>query len=542
MDELPLNLYQSIFEFLDVYDLRSVRRVCKRFRAAVGGYRIRELSFVFDDSKKFNWFHTNCPSNFLNNVHGTELPLLTSALFNFQWLRKLKIEFNESSGFRFERLVALNLRQLEQLELTYTGQPANVNKFETTQPLSLPSLRVFSIRHYRQAHLVIDTPQLVAFDNNSGFEQPSSFFEFRYPQSVKYLSVYQLDDNISIFSNVEQFEINHPNMLDPNSLRAYPHLRVLKMRSLLYEDRDLLYKLKELIFKNKHLEIYCLGVRMTEGMELDEYNLDAQLNVHSNVFSRTNLAHLINHYEKLDDNLDWISALNYNDLISLTNSALPQTIFRKFSNIRSIISDSKITNPRLFAYFVGDCAVLSCLETKFSQLDQPWFDQLPTFSCLSKLTIYRTKELDFQFISRMFHLKYLSTNQDIAWEDSFNLDRLKFLEVIDFKISGNLFFVKKEGRDLWSFHDDHPDKNRPKFRFTRDDVGDSRLPDRELTYRELADWCARLRSGSTDPRKVRQMEIEENVTRWCGRWVVTPRRLCFISIISCILLIFYWFW
>lgn len=540
MDELPLDIYQLIFEFLDLYDLRPVRRVCRRFKAAVSAYKIRELSFVFDDSKKFNWFHTNCPSNFLNNVHGTEFSLLTSALFSFQWLRKLKIEFNENSGFRFEKVASFNFRQLEQLELTYSGQPANVNKFETDQPLSLPSLRVLSIRHYRQARLVIDAPNLVAFDNNSGFEQASSFFEFRHPQSVKFLSVYQLDDNLTIFGNAEQLEINHPNMLDPNALREFSHLRVLKMRSLLYEDRDLLYKLKELIFKNKHLKIYCLGVRMTEGMELDEYNLDAQLNSQSNVFSRTNLSHLINHYETLDDGLDWISSINYNDLISLTNAALPPTIFRKFSNIRSIISDSKITNPRLFAYFVGDCAVLSCLETKFSQLDQPFFDQLPTFSCLSKLTIYRTKELDFQFISRMFHLKYLSTNQDIAWKEEFDLDRLKFLEVIDFKISGNLFYVKKEGRDLWSFHDDHPDKNRPKYRFTRDDVGDSRLPDRELCYRELADWCARLRSGSTDPRKVRQMEIEENVTRWCDKWVITPRLLCILGTLTCILLIIYW--
>ena len=448
MDELSLDLYQLIFEFLDLYDLRSVRLVCKRFRAAVKEYKIRELSFTFGDSKKFNWFHTNCPSNFLNNLHGSEFYLLTSRQFDFQWLRKLKIDFNESSGFSFDKLA--NFWRLEHIELTYIGKPTNVKLFETGLPLVLPYLKVFSIRHYRQAHLIIDAPNLIAFDNNSGFDDASSYFEFSHPYSVRSLSVYQLDDHLSIFINLEYLEINHPNMLDPNSLRVFSKLKVLKMRSLLYEDRDLLYKLKELIFKNKHLKIYCLGVRMTEGMELDEYNLDAQLNTHhhSNVFNRTNLGHLINNYEKLDDNLDWISAINYNDLISLTNT-LPSTIFNKFSNIQHIVSDSKINNPRLFAYFVGDCAVLTCLETKFSQLEQPFFDQLPTFSCLSKLTIYRTKELDFHFISRMFHLKNLSTNQDIAWQEDFNLDRLKFLEVIDFKISGNLFYVKKEGRDLW---------------------------------------------------------------------------------------------
>lgn len=77
------DLYQLIFECLDFYDLRSMRCVCKRFRAAVSAYKIRELSFTFGESKKFNWFHTNCPADFLTNLHGYEFHMLTTHLFSF---------------------------------------------------------------------------------------------------------------------------------------------------------------------------------------------------------------------------------------------------------------------------------------------------------------------------------------------------------------------------------------------------------------------------------------------------------------------------
>ena len=153
----------------------------------------------------------------------------------------------------------------------------------------------------------------------------------------------------------------------------------------------------------------------------------------------------------------------------------------KLNNIQAIVSDSQISDPPLFARFVGNCAVLSSLETRFSQLDQQFFDQLPTFSCLSNLTIFRseTHELNFGFVSRMFHLKTLSTNQEIVWSEHFRLDRLKFLEVIDFKTGGgNQFFFKGKAYDP---HNEHPIKPT----FTYKNFDNSRLPDREHCSREI---------------------------------------------------------
>lgn len=329
---------------------------------------------------------------------------------------------------------------------------------------------------------MLDAPSLVAI--NCYF----SHFKLKHPYSVRFLSVSQLDEPLFVFQNVEQIEIqNQPNVLDLNSLQQFGQLKVLKMRSLLSEDRDLADKLKELIGANKHLKIYCLE------MELDEHGLD----LNSTAFARTILERLVYSYEKMDNNLDWITAINYNDLIDLINSSLPPTLFSKLNNIQTIVASSQITDPYLFACFVADCPVLSCLETRFSQLDERFFDQLPAFSCLSKLTIYGTQELDFRFISRMFHLQSLSTNLDIAWSEDFRLDRLKFLEVIDFKLCGHQFFIKKEGHDRWSCHNDHPIKPRFKYRYTHNDFGDSRLPGRELCFQEMAEWCTCLRIEST---------------------------------------------
>ena len=322
MDERLLGLYQLIFEFLDLYDLRSMRCVCKRLRAAVSDYQIRELSFTLGESKKFNWFHTNRPADFLCNLHGYEFyPLTTRApLFGFRWLRKLKIDFNESSGFSFNGLASLQLDQLEQLELTYLptgGSNAKNHQFRFGHHLSFANLKVFSIKNYRPAHLVLDTPSLVAFDNDSGFPQPASdYLEFKHPRSVRFLSVYQLDDYLAgVLSNVCQLEISQASFVALNLLSKFDHLEVLRMRCLVSEDQDLVAKLRELMScekRQRHLKIYSLGMR------LDEYNLDYG---HSSAFSRTNLERLIYNYARLDDHLDWINTVNYNDLMNLTNGS-----------------------------------------------------------------------------------------------------------------------------------------------------------------------------------------------------------------------------
>lgn len=110
MDGLPLELYESIFGYLDIGDLFTVRLLNKKFNYIVSQCRIQELA-VFNPETvhradryrenpefvpyKSNWFSSNRPKDFLRLVDGSKLFLLKnpveSSLFTLKFLKRLKV-------------------------------------------------------------------------------------------------------------------------------------------------------------------------------------------------------------------------------------------------------------------------------------------------------------------------------------------------------------------------------------------------------------------------------------------------------------------
>ena len=61
MDALPLEFYLSIFDYLDLNDLLTMRLVCKRIESAIREFRIQELTCLDYH------FYRDFPENFLQD-------------------------------------------------------------------------------------------------------------------------------------------------------------------------------------------------------------------------------------------------------------------------------------------------------------------------------------------------------------------------------------------------------------------------------------------------------------------------------------------
>lgn len=152
MDELPLELMEHVFDYLDLNDLIKARLVCKSFEQAVREVRIKELTFLQKplfsaDLLDLNWFALNeakapgrilhCPSEFVLS----EL-FLTRKPFNIQLLKRLSICSLKMAGTGIDLEDLNRFQDLECLEITLDR---NCKSFSR---LSLPNLKALRIIDY----------------------------------------------------------------------------------------------------------------------------------------------------------------------------------------------------------------------------------------------------------------------------------------------------------------------------------------------------------------------------------------------------------
>lgn len=177
MENLPLEIYECIFEHLHLIDLARLRRVCKKIRIIVQEYRIRELFISHSDAyfaKTDDGIYQNSmiiqPRNFkrtlpcdilrsspddynslfnLSSICQTKSSsfqrfalstiFLRRSYFNVQFLRSLSFFYSDRGG-AYLRLEEVNrLVQLERLQMGFANQKVfNPNHLK----LSLPNLKI----------------------------------------------------------------------------------------------------------------------------------------------------------------------------------------------------------------------------------------------------------------------------------------------------------------------------------------------------------------------------------------------------------------
>ena len=276
MDALPLELYLSIFDFLDLNDLLTMRLVSKRFESAVREFRIEELTFLdyyfYLGYSHFTnvWFSSEktreqrmlflfskgflsrgpCKVQFLRRLYIWSLRMIEGidleVIARFQHLECLEIGFDLRTPHSFS-LSLPNLRALRVIEFLHK-EPLEVVA-PKLQALELPWLQYVPFRREelsRKEYLTVYLSQLT----------------FRHPQTVRYLFFHEdylsfpydplaHEPYLNQFESVDCIEIKHLQNHRAAFLSNFDPDRLVR-------SQDRTFRLDQLLLKFPNLKrIYC---------------------------------------------------------------------------------------------------------------------------------------------------------------------------------------------------------------------------------------------------------------------------------------------
>lgn len=263
MDRLPLELFQLIFQNLEITELFDLRLVNKRLNYAVSEFRMKELIFATNYQYRFNWSFSRQSINHLNVLPVTKQFILRSDQFNTKSLRFLKINLS-SHKYRGVKLSNINqFVHLTQLEIDAGCYSAD------DCLLSLPNLKVlcFAIAGVRQTPgFTLDLPNLEKLDVLDLYG-----VTVKHPLTVKHLKCQYMEPNLACFKNIELLECFHLTNPGPKSknldlLTIFPQLKQLLV------EKDPNKGLKQIIAEKARLEKLDLKIyfRSLECLTYDD--------------------------------------------------------------------------------------------------------------------------------------------------------------------------------------------------------------------------------------------------------------------------------
>ena len=354
-------------------------------------------------------------------------------MFNTK-LKRLRIF---SIDFKLNLEVLNKFSQLEHLEIE------DCLKVDQVTRLSLQNLKALKIVLYNGLDLELDLPNLQAlFIYCESYEN----VKFNYPRSIQYLSFYNYNDYFLKFKNIEYLDCYEEFSLSWQVLRNYSKLKVISIHDD-YEP-ELIETIRQNTELNKqNLKIYQNGLLVVDGKEINNYD-----------FSEDKLHYLMNNYAKTAESLEFVKLIKYNELMRLVNYKLPADFFKKFNCIKRLeVCDEN--DEKQLIQFIKHCSNLKSLILSNCKLSQQFYEELPSLTSLCYLHVDpfineigdEEIELNFKFINRMFNLIEFETGKQSNLNEEFDLNRLRYLKTMEFKIHKiNGFWVEKLGKDRYN--------------------------------------------------------------------------------------------
>lgn len=476
--ELPDELYQFLFEFLNLSDVINLQFVCRFFNAKVKAYKVRDL--FFQSSLCSTDWHFPLPNyTFRNILHPSKAFLLKRSLFKIEHLKYFKFKtFGDFDKFGIDYKEIVNkLVYLVHLEISFKiplfDRRADQIRDSQDGKLILPRLEKLHFEDNPCSALEIDAPNLRDFHfdvpetygANEAFERKWRTIKFTHPSSVKWLWVYKfgfLQQRFSALQKVKHLTILNGSDLDTDYLLDYySDLETVSMRICSLYGLERLIQRKSLL--KAHVKVYFEGIEISDHKELaaleEEINR-RNLNPKSiHYFLSRASDTMLRNYEKLSQNLFWVRELDYKalmNLVAVKPGLVPEAIFNRFNYLKAISTESepderhylgllpeelafdrfnylrKIStesefDERHFLKFLTCCQSLTQLYFYGSKISQTFLDELPSVTSLRFLKLIISSrnppDLDFRFLNRMANLENFRTNLNIVRREGLNLNR-----------------------------------------------------------------------------------------------------------------------
>lgn len=438
MDQLPVEVYQYIFKYLEIVDLFDLRLVNKRFNNIVSEFSVKELIFQTGYKFRYNWAFSRRPINYLNVIPAAKQFVLRSGLFRCKGLRYLKIsQFHKSRGMKLSHINSfVNLIQLEVDAGMYSSNDHLLN---------LPKLKVlsFSISYVsKKPGLLFDLPKLEMLDLDCTLHGVT----FKYPQTIKQLKVQKCEPMMNVFRNVERFECFHLNNIDPTKqldlFAIFPQMNEL----LIEEDRN--NRLRQIIAEKASLEkhqvkIYYRSLECLDDEDLKRYRYKDYY------LSNYTLDQHFKMYQRLADNLSFVEVMDFGILTRLF-AATPIDFFDKYTNINKLFVRGR-ENQERFLSFIGRCTNLGFLSINDAHFDQSFYERLPAVAVILRELYIESADraygaqLNVDFVCRMKSLRIFNSNLELAPDEIQKVcgPQAGHLSEVGFALNRNLVHVER---------------------------------------------------------------------------------------------------
>lgn len=462
IENLPIEIfYHHIFDFLCIDDVIALKLVSKKFRSLIDNLNVQELLIQSTRYKDF-WISINKPVQFNNILSDKNFHLLFK-LPIFLNLKRLQIDLREKEIKLddFNKFMKLEIFEINLIEKHESGKHL----------LQLPNLKAFALGIYTESpdDFVIDTPNLEHLQLHSWEKiQLEDRVRFVYPLSVKRLRILYFDKKISIFKNLEYLEYSDIESIKMNQLLELDNLKMVRILGGPIANK--LDQLRTSLFYQNKMKMSLKGVLIKETSKLDEYK---KIN--------NNLKFQLTNFDDLENNLNYETEIQYDDLINLLPKPRPIDLFRKYCNIRKLLVSTATDDENQLIDFIRECRNLAFLDIQNSKIGQHFYDRLPEISTLFNLKIRecgdRDVDLDFRFIMRMYYLFSLQTDFKVKIDKNLDLNKLKFLESLEYKIKGDPVTIYKENTDAYweNLESDYLSMFNPYKK--------------SITFATLVEWC-----------------------------------------------------
>ena len=441
MANLPIELWHSIFDFLELVDISACARVSKAVYLAVKAYRIREIAFT---RRVYKWFHYTTPIiHHKHRVDFTMASMLKRSSFDFDHLKRLKI--GRRSAIDLD--VINQFIHLEELDIDLKNY-----ENEKSRTLSLPNLKVLYI--FVPDHLPyvkLDTPRLAKLNTFS-----LKTLEFVYPESVQCIHTFIHDGKLSMFCNLEYLNItNYYNQNDffssyaSREFEQFSWIALEKLKAIdfnYHPDNGVIIignfrgTISNLLTLDRpDLKVFWQNVQVTDPTLLTEYE-------RSIGNFKSLLAFQLQHYEHLKKKIDCFWNYEFNGSMTKLSRAGFNLRSEKFISkliarysFRRIVIIGQVEEREILLELIARSSNLLSLEFEKSARDQSFFDRIADTIQLNDipLEIFVIRKstigvLNFEFVLRFRDLMWFGTDQQLPAKLIEKLFEMPMLAEIEF--------------------------------------------------------------------------------------------------------------
>ena len=452
---LPVELWHTIFDLLELTDLPSCALVCKTLYSVVKAYRVREIAFT---RRVYEWFHPDY-SAYRHWLDYSMASLLNRSSFSLEHLKRLKI--GRASAIDLNEIN--NFANLEELDIDL----ANYEN-EKSSALSLANLKVlYLFMSDHLPYLELDTPRL---------ERVCTFslkkLDFLHPDSVRCIHTFFHCGRLFMFRNLEYLlftdrynKLDYSDDYDSKSFNRFSLSSLKKLKEIdfffctgEFEENNFneiqAVIANVLALRRPDLKVFWHNMQVADLILLTEYK------------QRTEnlIAFQFKHFGKLKGKVDFFWDLDFNVATSklteaghdLRSEEFTSKFFTLFS-FREIEVTGKVNEEELLLEIIARSPRLWSLKFFGSDLGlgQSFFDRMANTVRLNGIPLRHLKfeeieSLGFDFVRELRDLEWFKTDQPLPPKLSPKLLTLPSITKIEFS-SGSYWIERMPTGTFWLY-------------------------------------------------------------------------------------------